>query len=216
MTRFFLCIAAVTISCFSYGQSADKEDFIKHIELENGSDLLKSLQKQHIVDSISQQTILLQLQHLKTGSTHQKQLLQDQIDSLKAVEQSRISIKNHKIDSLRKYVSGFHVMPFKDTLFYLFTKNGLLNVSERASMVSERIQSLAKLASFDSTLLSLVKNEESVDIVYENTTLFNISETEALWSESNPAALAETYKDRIASGIQQYRVSHNLITIAKK
>jgi small-conductance mechanosensitive channel len=75
------------------------------------------------------------------------------------------SIKKVKINS---EISGYPVVPFKDTLFLIYNKIGSFTAKERAKAISDRIKSLYEEPYFYPDSIVLIKSDISVDIVYND------------------------------------------------
>ncbi|MTH14300.1 mechanosensitive ion channel family protein [Flavobacterium sp. LC2016-01] len=62
---------------------------------------------------------------------------------------------------------GYPVVPFKDTLFYVYNKVGSFSAENRAKAITEKIKSLYENDLFEADSLKTITSDISVDIVYK-------------------------------------------------
>lgn len=86
----------------------------------------------------------LELQkQLSTAGQVQKAALHKEPNLLRSKDSLRHVRQQHQVDSLRAFVKGFPVVPFRDTLTHLFTRQGSFTAQERSATLSSRIRQLA-------------------------------------------------------------------------
>ncbi|MDR6843590.1 mechanosensitive ion channel family protein [Flavobacterium granuli] len=73
-------------------------------------------------------------------------------------------VSNQNISKLK----GFPVIPFRDTLFFVYNKIGSFNAENRANAITSRIELLYKDPFFSKDSLLLTKSDFGVDIVYKS------------------------------------------------
>jgi small-conductance mechanosensitive channel len=87
-----------------------------------------------------------------------------------ATYSNNIKPKINTNDSIQKLnsVIGFPVIPFKDTLFYVYNKIGSFTPQNRSKAISERIIQLYDDPFFSSDSLKISESDISLDIIYKN------------------------------------------------
>ncbi len=219
MKNIFLFFSFLCFSFFLRAQTdslPQKKDSIRNEILQEQSNELQRLQIQRNADSIRRMELKQQLDQLKSTDNLQKAELQKQIGELNNKETERIIQQKQKIDSLRRFVRGFPVVPFGDTLFRIYNKIGSFIPADRAASISERIEKLAKNFRFAADSLKTTASEQGIDIIYGETIVMSISETDALWENSTVAETALRYKNIISTAILKYKNSISFISILKK
>jgi small-conductance mechanosensitive channel len=111
----------------------------------------------------------------------------------------------HQIDSLKKFVKGFPVVPYRDTLFYLFTRQGSFTAEERANAISARIEKFGSNHEYQTDSLKLVSTELTTDILFKDQLLISISQEDALWQNTTRDKLAASIKSIINNAILQHK-----------
>jgi len=98
-------------------------------------------------------------------------------------------------------VKGFAVAPFRDTLFYLFTRQGSFTAQERAAAIDGRISQIAGRPNFTRNDLKIQNSEQSTDISYRDQLLMSVSDEDALWQNTGRKQLADTLTKKIGAAI---------------
>lgn len=113
-------------------------------------------------------------------------------------------------------VSGYAVVPFGDTLFTLYNRAGSFLPAARAVAVTGRIQKLANEYYFGKDSLRLVQEEKDINIVYGESIIISVSDTDAFRVNTNMQQLAEQYKNQIASAVIQYKKSNSFRSLLRQ
>lgn len=174
------------------------KDSLLNLELDKQQVRIKALTAERTADSLKRLELK---QQLLTANQSQKNTLLRELSILKAKDSLRHADQQHQVDSLRAFVKGFPVVPFRDTLTYIFTRQGSFTAQERAAAISERIRQLANTPNFKKDSLRLQRSEQTTDIVYQDRLLLSISEEDALWQNTNREKLGDTLKKRIGETI---------------
>ncbi|MAP53515.1 mechanosensitive ion channel domain-containing protein [Altibacter sp.] len=192
-------------------------DSVKTSATASFSKELEALEKQRIIDSVQKELLQQQIESLRETDGSQRTALEAELKALQEKETRRISEKKEKIAALKKSATGYPVIGFfDDTLFEIHNKLGSFSAKERAEAVSRRIQKLPENISFAPDSLKVILSENTVDIVYNETIITSVSENDALWNDTTPQALAESYKSVIGTAVEAYRSEINILSIAKK
>ena len=217
-----LCLQIGTVSAQTEtpGKPADSlakvQDSLRNNTLVSQSRQFEALEAVRITDSLRRLSLESELSALKSTDNLKKEALLKQLQEMKQRDSLRVALQKRKIDSLRVYVTGYPVVPFKDTLFFIYSSQGSFTPKDRAAAISERIRQLAGNYFFSADSLTIQNSEQSTDIIYRDQTLLSISLNDALWNNTNEAALASAYKTRIAAAIHLYKQQTSLQTLAKE
>lgn len=215
----------VILSILSYYASGinvdsipDTNDSVNSWMMQDYKQKLEEIEKQRLEDSIKKAELEFQISTLRTQDDIQKTKLRHQLDSLQQIEQQRFKEKQEKINSMRANATGYPVVGlYDDTLFFIYTKFGAARPKERAENTSRRIHKLFDDPFLVIDSLSYVETEYSTDIVYGETILMSISETDAMWQNTSRQQLAGEYAAAIKRNLlmakDESRLSKALIRI---
>ena len=220
--RFLLLIIFVFATLQSVFSQEDsiaraKKDSINISALAEYNKKLVLIENQRLIDSLTKVELETEIKALKTTDNLKKEELQAQLLKINANEIQRISEKKLRIDSLKKFTTGFPVQGFfSDTLFFLYSNLGSFSPKERAEALNKRIENLGTVKDFDANSLKLQDAETSMDIIFGENTMMSVTENDALWNDSSKEALAESYKIKITEAVIFYKSETNFLNIAKK
>jgi small-conductance mechanosensitive channel len=98
-----------------------------------------------------------------------------------------------KEQNVLKINEGFPVIGKNNKeLFSIYAKSGALTATERAAMISEKIQAI-DAENFIKDSLVIVETEDEIDIIYKNGILVSLSLRDALANDAELKKLSETY-----------------------
>lgn len=202
MRHRYVLLLACLLSTFQVLAQTDTlrrlKDSLLNLELDKQQARIKALTAERTADSLKR----LELQQqLRTADRSQKNALLQELSTLKAKDSLRHARQKNQVDSLRAFVKGFPVVPFRDTLTHIFTRQGSFTAQERAAAINDRIRQLANIPNFKTDSLKLQSSEQTTDIVYQDRLLLSVSEEDALWQNTTRIKLADTLKKRIAKTI---------------
>lgn len=204
------------ISNISYAQNIST-DSVQDISMNRYSNRLFKLEQQRIIDSMKRIQLEIRLESLQSRDTSKKQDLKKQLSELNNRDSLRIAAKRQEIDKLRQTVKGHAVTGFfKDTLFYIYTKQGSFSAAERAKIITGRIKTLGDNMLFNADSLKVVSTDETTDLLYLQDALLSISQNDALWNTTTKDTLANTYRNKIVSEIKRYKQETSVVTLAKE
>ena len=193
-----------------------KKDSVLQAKLDNQFNRVQQLSAERLADSLKRAELETQMSaltaddHLKrTGLLKELNILRDR-DSIHRVQQK------HQIDSLRQFVTGFPVHPFRDSLFDIFTRQGSFLPKERADVISNRLRKISDDYNFRADSLKLENAEQTADIYYKGTLILSVSEQDALWANTTKEILAGKYKNIIAKSITKYKKETSWQTLLKQ
>ena len=206
-----LCISPLT------GQTDSiivDRDSVNAVLLQNYNVRLAEIEQQRQADSIKKAELELQLTSLKTTDNIQKEELLQQLKAIENQEKARLAGKRARIDSLRNTATGFPVIGvMADTLFVVYSKIGASMPKERANNISKKIRKLYEDDFLNVELIEVVESENTYDIVYGETIIMSVSETDALWYDKNLLALAMEFNTTIKESILLAKKENSLLRL---
>lgn len=130
------------------------------------------------------------------------------------INQQHLSHQKAHIDSLRPTTKSYPVIgAMGDTLFQIYAKSGALTPSERAIRISQRIDQLSKNDFLAIDSIRIVNSENSLDIIYGEMIIINISEIDAVWANLSMNNFAMLLKNRIQESIRLSKRENQLSTL---
>lgn len=176
-------------------------------------DLIRESNEMRIIDSLQKLELQKQIDRLKESNSFEKQKLQFELSQLANKDSMRMVIEKRQIDSLKKNLVGYPVVPFTDTLLTIFIKSGSSKPAERAENFSRKVQTLYKdnFLKIDSILLE--ESDYTVDIVYGDMIITSISDMDAQWEGRSKLDIAKDYQQRIKEAIVKERKDKSFTVI---
>lgn len=215
-TLYFLLLISLGISANAQDSLKHRNDSLLNVKLAKQSLKVQQLAAESLADSLKRADLESQVAQLKNNDQLKRAALLKELTALKQNDSLRRDRQKHQIDSLRKFSSGFGIAPFRDTLFYIFTRQGSFTPKDRAEAIATRINKLSDDYGFRADSLKVLPSEQTADIYYKNNLLLAVSEQDALWQNSTKAQLAESWKTAIGIAVKQYREETSLSTLAKE
>lgn len=216
-----LVFGLIILSSASAQPQADStninNDSINASILANYNQQLQQIEQQRLADSVKKAELEIELSSLKTTDNLKKEELQKQLEEISKQEENRLAQKKAKIDSLRSTAKGFPVLGFfNDTLFIIYNKSGSFSAKERALAITNKIKNLSDVFGFKEDSLKLIPSEATLDLIYDETIIISISESDALWNNVTKQELGSTYKTVIAQAVLNYKSETSVSTLAKE
>ncbi len=182
-------------------------------QTKEATDLLVKIDSIRTADSLKRVALLREIENLKSNEAAKRKTLLMQLKE----EEQKDSIRNSKLQQelaeLKSSANGAPVVPFSDTLFYVYTKVGSFSASDRAEAIASKIENLYDDYSFKPDSLRISLNESSTDIVYRDLVVMSVNEMEAMWHGVKRETLANDYKGKIVDAINRERDSRSLTNI---
>jgi small-conductance mechanosensitive channel len=208
--------------CFALTVSAQqdtvqvKKDSLQNAALDKQLLKIQQLSAEKLSDSLKQETLEKQVAQLSNADNLKRVNLLKDLAALKQKDSLRVFSQKHQIDSLRRFVKGFPVVPFRDTLFYLYTRQGSFTAQERAEAIDKRIEKLSDNYNFNKDSLNLVTAELSTDVVYKDQLLLSVSQADALWQNTNTTKLADSLRNKVVTAIELHKEESRWQTLLKE
>ncbi|MDR1680545.1 MAG: mechanosensitive ion channel family protein [Prevotellaceae bacterium] len=105
-------------------------------------------------------------------------------------------------------VAGAPVVPFGDTLFWIYGGIGAIPVETRAGFIIENIRALEGDPFYEADSLKVVAAAGSCDIVYAGKVIMSVFDAQATLLGYDIAHLADEYRHRIVTAIGAQRADH--------
>jgi len=189
-------------------------DSLNTAALEEYNQKLNEIEKLRYADSVKKAELENQLNKLKTTDNLEKTELLKQLKDIEENEKQRILTKRAKIDSLRNIAKGFPVIgSMHDTLFYIYTKIGASTSKDRALNITEKIDVLYEDDYFNKDSLLIDNSESTIDIVYGETIIMSISESDAIWYSGSLDETAKKFKEKILNSVETGKKENTIIKI---
>ncbi|SDC95332.1 mechanosensitive ion channel family protein [Williamwhitmania taraxaci] len=206
-------VILMLIGTISWGQSDSlslKNDSVNVVVLQAVNKKLAEIEKQRVADSVKKAELEIQLKSLQTTDNLQKEDLLQQIKKLSDREIGRIALKKARIDSLRKSATGYPVFGASgDTLLLVYSKIGSSSAKERAISITNKIKKLYNDDFLKVDSITVIKSENTFDIVYGDLIILSVSENDAIWYGKNIGDLASEFKGKIQDSIRITRADHS-------
>lgn len=161
-------------------------------------------------DSAKRRALEERLLTLELGDRRENQQLLAEIAALKSRDSINLARRKEKVDSLRALNAGIPVVPFRDTLFTIYTSLGSYAAADRAAAVEERVKRLAGDHEFHTDSLILEQQETSYVLRWRDQMVTSVNDLDALWMGTDAASLAHDYLEKIKASISAYREETSL------
>ncbi len=191
-------------------------DSLKDAALSANTKYLQRLDSIKTADSLKRIQLQEELKSLKTTDNLKKQELLQELQRIKDDENQRVSAQKQRIDSLKRFVTGFPISPFEDTICYVYTKLGPFSPKARAANIEQRIKDVEDDVFYHKDSLLVVVSEETADLLYRDIIVLSITDKDALWMGEDQEALANRYKDNIVKSIAAHRKATSVQTLLKE
>jgi len=213
-----ITVVVFLLICFETFAQTDsihkKNDSINASALINYNMQVVEAEQQRIADSIQKSELESQLELLKTTDNLQKEELIQKLKAIEEKEDQRISDRKKRIDELRETVKGYPVLGLSDdTLFLVYSKIGASTPQERAVSISRKIKKLYQDDFLVVDSISVVKAENTYDIVSGEIIIMSISENDALWHGKSMPELADDIIVIIRNSIIAERKENSILKL---
>ncbi len=153
----------------------------------------------------------------ETANSNRRKRLEDTLQQLAKKDSVRKAEQQKQIELLKQHAKGYPVQLLSDTLFYVYTRIGSFSAAERAEAISRRIEKLYDDAFFRADSLSIIQNELTFDIVYNNDKIImSVANLDALWYNQSPGKLANEFLNTIKKEIIRERDENSLLNWLKR
>lgn len=155
----------------------------------------------------------LQQQLLLGNNDHQKKELQEKLRAIEQADSLKKVANLQRINQLKATHTGIPVVPFGDTLFYVYNKLGPLQPSDRAQNINHKLAQLASDPFFAADSIRPIPNENNIDVIYNDLVLLSVTDDDALWLNQDKLIVAQQYADTIKSALIKEKKDTSLKSI---
>jgi small-conductance mechanosensitive channel len=209
-----ILLALLLISLTTWGQTDsihNNGDSVNFALLQDFNKKLSEIEQQRVADSVKKADLEIQLNSVKTTDNLQKEQLLKQLKVFEEKETLRIADKKTRIDSLRNSAKGIPVLSVsEDTLFFVYSKIGASTPQERASNITRKIKKLYNDDFLKIDFIEVVQSENTYDIVYGETIIMSISESDAIWYNRGMPELANDFSAKIKDSVIEAKKENSL------
>ncbi len=196
--------------------SAQRNNSIKADSISINEAVLLREQQQTRIDSLVKIQLQQELANV-TGNAQKTKELEDQLKEIARTDSLRHIAQLQKIRALKKDAVGYPVVLNNDTLFNIYTRTGSFNARDRARAISNKVEKLYKDPFYRQDSLVIAENEDSYDLIYNNTeVIVSIGNLDGLWFDKENAQLAQEYLNIIKQHISKQRDAHSLTNLIKR
>ncbi len=181
----------------------------KTIELLKKADSLKR------ADSINIVNLNKQLEELRSTETIKRKKIEEQLSQLQTNDSLRKKRLENEVSRLKNEAVGYPIIPFKDTLYTIYTRIGSLTPFERAKIINDRLERTYKKFFLKSDSLIVQENEQTVDIYFNDQIIISFSELDELWYNNDKKSLADEFNKKIINDITRYKKSRSILSVSK-
>lgn len=173
-------------------------------------DLVKESNEMRIMDSLQKMDLQNQISLLRESNSLKKEKLEFELRELATKDSLRKLEERFQIDSLKKTVIGYPVVPFRDTIFTIYVKSGSSRPEERASNVARKVQALYQDDFLVLDSIHIEETEYTIDIVYKDIIITSVSDMDAKWEGRPKAEIAAGYLEIIKASISNEQAENSL------
>ncbi|MCD8739681.1 mechanosensitive ion channel family protein [Mucilaginibacter roseus] len=204
----------------TYAQSADstalnRTDTIHTDNVKNQLNSVQQLSAEGIADSLKRAELQAKVARL-TVDDKQRSALVKELSALKQKDSLRTIRQKQQVDSLRRFVKGFPVKPFRDTVFLLYLKQGSFTAKDRAEAIEQRLIRLSENYRFSSDSLKIIEAEQTTDIIYADELIMSVSDMDALWENTSREKLAQKLRAAMGKAVTIHRDETSIQTLVKE
>jgi predicted GNAT family N-acyltransferase len=141
----FVCLFVLgQQKAFAQRDNSDlKDDSTHNVVLDSQLLKIQKLSAERLADSSKKAELEKQVAQLSSTDNLKRLDLLKALNAIKEKDSLRVIQQKHQVDSLRKFVQGFPVVPFRDTLFSIYTRQGSFTAQERADAIAARLKKLS-------------------------------------------------------------------------
>lgn len=206
---FFFCVA------IAYGFQQPSQDTLQSradtvTAINQRSVDLMQLMEQQRRDSVKRLALENQLLSLQLNDRQENQRLVAELRVLQSRDSILLARRKQKVDSLKLLNDGVPVIPFRDTIFRIYTSLGSYTAKDRAMAIEERIRNLAANLDFQVDSLRAWENENNWIIAWNDQMIISFNDQDALWTNIDIASLSAMKLQEIKATITKHREETSL------
>ncbi|MBO9727058.1 MAG: mechanosensitive ion channel family protein [Chitinophaga sp.] len=152
-------------------------------------------------------------QQLLLSNDQQKKELQEKLHAIEQADSLKKVANLQRINQLKATHTGIPVVPFGDTLFYVYNKLGPLQPSDRAQNIDHKLAQLASDPFFTADSIRPIPNENNIDVAYNDLVLLSVTDDDALWLNQDKLMVAQQYADAVKTALIKQKKDTSLQSI---
>ncbi|MFD2599819.1 mechanosensitive ion channel family protein [Sphingobacterium corticis] len=173
--------------------------------INNQASELTRLLEQQKTDSLKRLEVENRLINMEWNDRRQNQQLVEELRMLKSRDSILLARRKQKVDSLKLLNDGIPVVPFRDTIFRIYTSLGSYTARDRSMAIEDRIRNLASNYDFHVDSLRAFENENNWIIAWNDEMVISFNDQDALWLNTDIASLAKQKLADIKQSITKHR-----------
>jgi small-conductance mechanosensitive channel len=118
-----------------------------------------------------------------------------------------------KEESTVQMPTGYPVVPYRDTLFYIYTRTGSFTAADRAASISTRIRTIGRRFHPKKDSILIVTSGSVLDLMYHDMIIMSISDSDAQAWHKQKYLMAEELRNKITDSIILHRRQTNVFNI---
>lgn len=201
-------VTATVVQRDSSEQQAISQIDQKSVELEQ-------MRKQQHDDSLHRIRLENQLLQVQRNDFDEKRKLMEEINLLRSRDSLIVHRRKLKVDSLRRLNQGVAVVPFRDTIFRVYTAIGSYSAKDRANAIENRLRNLVNNIQFHTDSLKVEKNEDSWLLSWQDQLILSVNQQDALWANRDAQELIANYADSVKRAVDKEREQTSLQRIVQ-
>lgn len=140
----------------------------------------------------------------------------NELNRLRANDSLRMAALLNEVLRLKENGQGYPVLHGADTLFFIYTRNGSLDASERAELITKRLAHVYKQYNPATDTLEIFLGAESVDVRFQNKVLISITALDALWYGKEVIDIALDFKNKFEDDLTIFHREKGLVAWLKE
>lgn len=199
----------ITFSFFnSFAQEAEKNDSVANgLKFQAEADFLF---QQQVLDSLIKLRIINDLQEA-SGNNRKTRELEKKLKKIETEDSLRKLELIAKLETLRQNTKGSPVVPFKDTLFLIYSKIASYTPKDRASNITKRILRVYDDPLFKPDSMYLIQTESGTEIIYKSElVIMAVTKIDGMLYNKDDNQLAAEYLTIIRKSIVDERQANSL------
>ncbi|GHE42477.1 ion channel [Sphingobacterium griseoflavum] len=168
------------------------------------------MRQQQQRDSLLRVRLEDQLLIVQRSDFEEKRKLMEEINLLRSRDSLLVNRRKLKVDSLRRLNKGVGVIPFRDTLFKIYTAIGSYSANDRAQAIENRIRGMVNNVQFHTDSLHIENNEDSWILAWRDQVILSVNQQDALWANADAKDLIARYRSEVSIAIENEREQNSL------
>ncbi|HEY9260318.1 mechanosensitive ion channel family protein [Chitinophaga sp.] len=206
-------LVSITIFCPAQTDSSKAvRDSVANTQLVLTTRLLRENDSLQKADEAQKKALQQQLLQSNDNDARKKEL-QEKLNSFQQADSLKKVANQLRINQLRATHNGIPVVPFGDTLFYIYNKLGPLQPSDRAENINRKLAQLSDDPFFSADSIRTIQNENNIDVTYNDLVLLSVTDDDALWLNQDKMEVAQSYVVAIKKAVEQDKKDHSLQSV---